>query len=42
MLLLRVLGRDMEAVRRVMTGAWSTLRAPIHGVAARPLRLWAT
>lgn len=42
MLLLRVLGRDMEAVRRVMTGAWTTLRAPIHGVAARPLRLWAT
>ncbi|MFC4481115.1 MULTISPECIES: urease accessory protein UreD [Cupriavidus] len=42
MLLLRVLGRDMEAVRRVMTGAWSALRAPIHGVAARPLRLWAT
>ncbi|SFC00714.1 urease accessory protein [Cupriavidus sp. OV038] len=42
MLLLRVLGRDMEAVRRVMTGAWATLRAPIHGVAARPLRLWAT
>ncbi|MGO4765069.1 urease accessory protein UreD [Cupriavidus sp. 2KB_3] len=42
MLLLRVLGRDMEAVRRVMTGAWSMLRAPIHGVAARPLRLWAT
>lgn len=42
MLLLRVLGREMEAVRRVMTDAWTALRAPIHGVAARPLRLWAT
>jgi len=42
MLLLRVLGHEMEAVRRVMAEAWTTLRAPIHGVAARPLRLWAT
>ncbi len=42
MLLLRVLGRDMEAVRHLMIDAWSALRMPLHGVPARPLRLWAT
>ncbi len=42
MLLLRVLGRDMEAVRHLMIDCWNTLRMPIHGVPARPLRLWAT
>ncbi|WP_354685319.1 urease accessory protein UreD [Cupriavidus necator] len=42
MLLLRVLGRQMEAVRHVMVDSWQLLREPIHGVAARPLRLWAT
>lgn len=42
MLLLRVLGAEMEAVRHVMVAAWSALREPMHGVAARPLRLWAT
>lgn len=42
MLLLRVLGAQMEAVRHLMVAAWSALREPIHGVAARPLRLWAT
>ncbi len=42
MLLLRVLGAQMEAVRHLMVAAWSALREPIHGVPARPLRLWAT
>lgn len=42
MLLLRVLGRQMEAVRQVMVDSWSALREPVHGVPARPLRLWAT
>lgn len=42
MLLVRVLGRDMEAVRHLMIDCWNTLRMPIHGVPARPLRLWAT
>ncbi|RZT42653.1 urease accessory protein UreD [Cupriavidus agavae] len=42
MLLVRVLGRDMEAVRHLMIDCWQTLRMPIHGVPARPLRLWAT
>jgi len=42
MLLLRVLGRQMEAVRQVMVQSWSALREPIHGVPPRPLRLWST
>ena len=42
MLLLRVLGRDMEAVRHLMIDNWTALRMPIHGVPARPLRLWST
>ncbi|MNE92795.1 Urease accessory protein UreD [compost metagenome] len=42
MLLVRVLGRQMEAVRHVMVDSWSALREPMHGVVARPLRLWAT
>lgn len=42
MLLLRVLGARMEAVRGVMVQAWTALREPIHGVPAKPLRLWAT
>ncbi|ESJ24627.1 urease accessory protein UreD [Cupriavidus sp. HPC(L)] len=42
MLLLRVLGARIEPVRELMVAAWSALRMPIHGVAARPLRLWAT
>jgi len=42
MLLLRVLGARMEDVRALMVRAWSALREPIHGVPARPLRLWAT
>jgi urease accessory protein len=42
MLLLRVLGAGIEPVRALMVSAWSALREPIHGVPARPLRLWAT
>jgi urease accessory protein len=42
MLLLRVLGSDMEAVRHLMIECWGDLRLPIHGVPARPLRLWST
>lgn len=42
MLLMRVLGRDMEAVRHLMIDGWQVLRQPLHGVPARPLRLWAT
>lgn len=42
MLLLRVLGAGIEPVRAVLVAAWTALREPIHGVPARPLRLWAT
>jgi urease accessory protein len=42
MLLLRVLGAGIEPVRALMVSAWSALREPIHGVPARPLRLWKT
>ena len=42
MLLLRVLGNEIEAVRRLLVSVWTALREPLHGVAARPLRLWAT
>lgn len=42
LLLLRVLGNDIEAVRRLLVSAWTALREPLHGVAAKPLRLWAT
>ncbi len=40
-MLLRVLGTDMEAVRRCMVAAWLHFRPIMHGVSAAPLRLWA-
>jgi urease accessory protein len=40
-MLLRVLGDDMQAVRACMVAAWLHLRPLIHGVEATPLRLWA-
>jgi urease accessory protein len=40
-LLLRVLGDDMQTVRACMVDAWLRLRPLIHGVQAVPLRLWA-
>lgn len=42
MLLLRVAGAAIEPVRALLIEVWSALREPIHGVAARPLRLWRT
>lgn len=41
-LVLRVLGHDMETVRQLMIRHWLALRPLVHGVAAEPLRLWAT
>ncbi|VVE06511.1 urease accessory protein UreD [Pandoraea pneumonica] len=41
-LVLRVLGHDMETVRQLMIQHWLALRPIVHGVAAEPLRLWAT
>lgn len=41
-LLLRVLARRPEDARVLLSKTWLALREPIHGVAGRPLRLWAT
>lgn len=42
LLLLRVLGRRMEAVRQLLIAQWLHLRPLVHGVRGVPLRLWAT
>jgi urease accessory protein len=41
-LVLRVLGREMEAVRQLLIAHWLTLRPIVHHVPAEPLRIWAT
>jgi urease accessory protein len=41
-LLIRALSRRTETLRNAMISWWSNLRPLIHGVPARPLRLWAT
>ncbi|MEA3117109.1 MAG: urease accessory protein [Paraburkholderia sp.] len=41
-LIVRVLAVSMEPLQRLMQQCWTTLRPAIHGVAAQPLRLWAT
>ncbi|GAB3629432.1 urease accessory protein UreD [Pandoraea terrae] len=41
-LVLRVLGREMEAVRHLLIDHWLRLRPIVHGVPGTPLRLWAT
>lgn len=40
-MLLRVLGDDMQAVRACLVDAWTKLRPLIHAADAVPLRLWA-
>lgn len=40
--LLRVLARRPEDARALLSQTWLALREPMHGVAGRPLRLWAT
>jgi len=42
LLLLRVLGRHVEAIHALMRAAWMALRLALHGVAGKPLRIWAT
>ena len=41
-LLVRVLADSMEPLQKLMQQCWTLLRPVVHGVAAQPLRLWAT
>ena len=42
LLLVRALGREVEAVQSLFRSIWSDWRPIVHGVPAQPLRLWAT
>ena len=41
-LLLRVVSDNIEMTRALLIDAWTSLRPHIHGVVAKPLRLWAS
>lgn len=41
-LLVRAVAVNIEPIRQLFTSLWLRLRPLIHGVAGRPLRLWAT
>ena len=40
--LIRVAAQRMEALQQLLTHCWTALRPVIHGVPARPLRIWRT
>jgi urease accessory protein len=41
-LLLRVLSQRIEPLRQLLIDCWTQLRPAVNGLAAKPLRLWAT